>query len=421
MTEGRVVTLTSDICRGWARITTLPHYAVTVHLVLDGRLQGSAIADRTLDTSDDPLAPSGCWFEIDVPSEVATRLAECRVLVGESGTYLQDAKRESRVETASPASLSAPTSFRDALHRGLSASDVIALLYLDILRRPADNEGLRHHLDELERGRGSLDSFRRSLLESEEYRRLDLRVREAPGGTFAKTIVYSSSTRRMGMEQHAPAFQQRRMPLRRKLLDFLPGLVAVPGAVERLLESANEGLPEREVFFQALSKLSRRPSLIVSHPREFGLEQDRDATLDDSRVVAVTCASPLFAVGWNKLERSPTNMFRWMEQIGILINPRPEHRLERLEVSVNGWYGGMDQTMTAVASDTVLACERREDGSNGATLIFTSPDTSPTTACRIALVAAAATCPWHHDGTPDVRLLSCQVTAAKFLYAESAA
>ena len=416
MTEGKVVSLGADICRGWAKISTLSRYAVTVHLVLHDRVEASAIADQGPGETDDLSASGNCWFEIDVPTRVAEEHAECRVLVGESGIYLQDGKRDSGAEAASPAFTQKPTTFRDALDRGLTTSDVIELLYLDILRRPADKVGLRFHLDELESGRGSLESFRRSLLDSDEYRRLTLRVREAPGGIFARGIAYLSSTRRMGMEKHAAAFQRLSVPLHQKLLDFFPGIVMMPGADTSLVALASKGLPEREIFFRAVGALSRRPSLIVADRCEGARGLRGSTAADEDREVTLNCASPLFAAGWNKLERSATKTYRWMEQVGILMNPSPERRIELVAVSAEEWYGNLDRTITAVADGTVLSCERRELEGGRATLVFTPPDGVPFSAPHIALVAAAAACPWCYDGTPDMRLVSCQITAARFQY-----
>ncbi len=421
MTDGEVVSIDADICRGWAKIATLPRYAVTVHLVLDNTVQASAIADRGATASDDPSVLGDCWFEIEVPAKAAGRVVDCRVLVGESGNYLSDIKRESSSDAASPASIQAPASFRDALDRGLSASDVVELLYLDILRRPADKVGLRSRLSELENGRESLESFRRALLGSEEYRRLSLRTREAPGGTFANRIIYSSSTRRLQMERHAAVFQRLDTPLRSKLLDFLPGLVALPDAIEGLVQLADKGLPQREIFFRALSALSHRPSLIVADRREHACDRDGEVLSNADREITLPCASPLFIEGWNRLERSSTKSFRWMEQVGILLNPLPKRRIEQLEIRADGWYGDLDQTITAIAGDKVLACERREAEGGGATLVFSPLNGETFTAPRIALVAGGAACPWRYDGTPDMRLLSCQVTAARFQYDGEAA
>ena len=421
MTEGKVVLLGPETCCGWAKVAALPGYAATVHLVLQDRVLASAIADQSAGATDDPAASGNCWFEIDVPNSVSSKLADCRVLVGESGTYLQDGTREGRAEAASSASMQPPTSYRDALDRGLSASDVIDLLYLDILRRPADKHGLRSHLQELESGRGSLEGFRRSLLDSAEYRGLSLRVRDAPGSTFARGIAYCSSTRKMKMERHAADFQRLAAPLRRKLLEFLPGLVAVPGAVETLLAHADKGLPERETFFLALSMMSHKPSLIVADWREAVGGHTSEGASPDDRDVTVTCDSRLFLQGWNKLECSPTRRYRWMEQVAIILNPRPERRLERLEVSVTGWYGDLDQTIAAVAGGLPMDYKRHDLEGGGANLIFNSVDCPPIIVSHVALVAAAAACPWRHDGTPDMRLLSCQVTDVTFQFEEKAA
>lgn len=421
MTEGKVVLLGPDLCWGWAKSSVLPRYAVTVHLVLHDRVLASAIADQSPRVSDAPTVSGDCWFEIDVPSRAAEHLAECRVLVGESGVYLKDIKQDSDAEVASAASTQRPMSFRDALDRGLNTSDVIELLYLDILRRPADKVGLRFHLSELESGRGSLESFRRSLLASDEYRRLMLRVREAPGGTFARGIAYLSSTRRMEMEQHAAAFQRISMPLHQKLLDFFPGIVMMPGAITSLVALASKGFPEREIFFRALGALSRRPSLIVADRREVARDRRGLTAADKTREITLDCASPLFAAGWNKLERSATKTYRWMEQVGILLNPSPEQRIELVEVSAEEWYGNLDRTITALANGTVLSCERHNLEGGRARLAFKTPDGSPFSAPHIALVASAAACPWSYDGTPDMRLVSCQISAARFQYGEEAA
>lgn len=222
------------------------------------------------------------------------------------------------------------------------------------------------------------------------------------------------------MERYATAFQREDVPLRRKLLEFLPGLVAKPGATEKLLSLGGKGLPHREIFFRALSALSERPSLITAGRCE-PLRNDLGGASAEGDVVSLPCASPHFLQGWNKVERSPTKTFRWMEQVGILLNPRPGQRLKRLDVEAEEWYGNLDRTITAVAGGTILGCERHEAEGGSATLVFTSPDGMPFTAPHIALVAGASACPWHYNGAPDMRLLSCQVTSARLHYEGSAA
>ena len=414
MTTGRIITIGADVCRGWAKIELLPRYNVTVHLVLDGMVAASTIADRVAGEDDVAEQTGDCWFELKVPVEASSRRHDYRVLVGESGEYLTSAYRHN-FSTKTSASAQRPVTYRDALDLGLSASDVFELLYLDILRRPADKAGLADRLRDLSSGEGSFESCRRSLLESAEYSKLSLRVRDAPGGTFRRRITRYSSSRRRNMERHATAFQRLELYLRGKLLDFFPGLVAVPNSLDVLVRLADRGYPEREIFSRALSLLSERPSLIAEDRLEPSYVDCTDAIMNETQEIVLACSSPLFASGWNKLESPEAGPYRWMEQIGIIINPRPDRPIRRLELCVGTWYGPLDRTITVVAGAAILACGEIDRDGNVQTLVFTATG-APFATPRVALVAAGAACPWHFDGTPDMRLLSCQVMGATFVY-----
>ena len=221
------------------------------------------------------------------------------------------------------------------------------------------------------------------------------------------------------MEQHATAFLRQDVPIHDKLLDFFPGLVALPGALATLVAAATKGLPEREIFCRALSTLSARPSLILSARLDH--VPSNAAVTSEPQVVHVSCTSPFFALGWHKIEPSRSDPFRWMEQIGVILNPQPSRSIARIEVVVEGWYGPGDRTITGIAGDSVLICEDRETDNGGRTLVFTKERGATFIAHRFTLVASQAACPWHYDGTPDARLLSCQVTGATFVFDGEAA
>ena len=251
-----------------------------------------------------------------------------------------DTQTSSSAVRVSPASSCSEATYRDALAAGLNAADIFNLFYLDILKRPIDNPSLMENLMALERGAISFDALRKSLLESPEYARLKLRKGAAPGRVFSRPMLIRSSEQRQKFESYAEDFQRSTSTIGERLLRFFPGLLLRPLLLEQVEAAADISIPTRELFCRALSFLSDRPSLILKRLPERLPPSAWTPPDDGGREVVVSPTSALFSLGWHRAEGLDDAPFRWMTQIGVILNPCPDRGVERVDIMVGGWHEG---------------------------------------------------------------------------------
>ena len=414
-------------CRGWARLPDVPKYPVIVHLIVDDLVRASTLADRVCDDDQDPSFDEEGWFVLGVPEEFVERRSDLRVLVGESGEFLRDpalapvfgldttTKRGG--EESFPVSPGSNATYRDALANGASAADILILLYFDILKRPIDNAGLTDNLTRLTRGAISIDNVRKSLLESAEYARLSLTTTAAPGCIFSRPLLTRSSEQRQKFERYADVFQRLSSPIGERLLRFFPGLLLRPSLLEQIEAAAVRGIPARELFCRALSFLSDKPALILGNLPEPLPPSAWTLLNDGEREVVVPPTSPLFALGWHLAEGLEGVFFRWMTQVGVILNPCPQKPVERVDIVVGGWLDGLNATV-AVASERDRLALTRYQIEDGSWILSVTSGQQGNIFDYIVLVAVDATCPYRQNGSPDPRLLSLNVRRAMFVFEE---
>lgn len=188
---GMVVTTTETKIVGWAMLRHDPYYRVTVHLVLGQSVLRTTIADMATPVPAPTVTTPGnalCWFEFDLVDS-GIEVAATSVCIGETREVLARA-------LGAPTPLSGASSpdeefhtYRDALSRGLEPIDIIHGLYLDILRRSADEDGLAHFQALIAGDPSGYDRARCILLSSEEYHRHPRRLIDAAGNIFNRSII----------------------------------------------------------------------------------------------------------------------------------------------------------------------------------------------------------------------------------------
>lgn len=407
---GLVVSVDESTCRGWAKINSMPFYAVLVNLISGGNVVATGVADGRPPAGE--AEDHHCWFSLRVPDNL--RLDACYVMIGETREIvdIRHPFEGFATDMAAAADRSQDVfTYLDALRIGLTNVDIVEMFYIDILRRPADFLGLEVQSKAIASGQYSLESIRRSFIASEEAAKLRLSAREAPGCIFSKDVAWRSSSRRRGMENEADAFVRSPLPLADRLLDFLPGLVATPEIFAGLVTLAARGVPEREIFFRALGAFSTRPSLIG--PGRPPLARPTRSEDSDDSFVTILCDSHYFAAGWHQVEGGAPSC-RWMEQVGVLLNPRPDAAMEKVEISICNWIG-QDRTIWLVADGIGLSTTIKQDAGE-LILVAERPDGQAFSGARLSLVAGEADCPWRLNGSPDPRLLSCCIEYARISY-----
>lgn len=422
---GSIVAVSRDTVRGWAYLVEDDKYAATVHLVHRDVILVSTIADRPGSDTGSAIARGDCWFEFDISKMDEDIVSTVVVLVGESGEVLVFSDADRRDNGRSSGWLphvvrTSAKTYRDGLAAGLSTGDIIELLYIDILRRSADPFGLTLFSTQIEAGNLQFDQVRHSFLESPEYKEREIKVSAAAGRTFTRKIAYLASERRRHFETYLESFLHSPAPMRERLLKYFPGLLAsgaTPGSLE---EDARIGLPDREIFFRALDTLAGRPSLILGlvpsdEPRE---PRDTSDTVEiEPRIVRVSCTSSLLASGWQKAEENDVESFRWMEQVGLILNPYPERRISSVEVAIRGWYGTFNPTIHALNNKAELATSL-EGAERGRHILRIAAADGSFAAPYVVVVATGATCPMRFDGSGDRRVLSINVSHVSFHYEE---
>ncbi len=419
---GKIRSIDQRGCRGWARLPDHPAYPVVVHLLIDEVVCASAIADLACDDEEEAREEAlDAWFVLDLPDEALERSDELSVLIGESGEVLEPPVKQTMAASEKAAlgeagAQTAAVTYRDFLARGATFADIIDLFYLDILQRPADRSGMTHNLALLEGGKLTFDGLRTNLLMSGEYKRLRLAKAGAPGRIFNNPLVIRSSTQRRQFERHAAAFQRSPAPMTERLVHFFPGLLTRQPLLARLAAAAARGLPAREVFCRALGYLSDQPALILPDlPEAMPTVQ---AAPGGDLAVELPLASASFVLGWNRVENGGDGPYRWMKQVGVVLNPHPHRRVARIDVTVNGWYGVTSHAVFAASERGRLAVSRHQPAGGPCVLSIAGGETGERMA-SVVLVADEATSPLRHDGSYDSRVLSFSVARVVIVYKEA--
>jgi hypothetical protein len=198
---GSILAVTPDSVLGWARHPRHAHYRMLVHLVVDGLVHASTLADGSHEAVGSPGA--GGWA-FNLPCAETLDRRRVRVLLGETDEYLPHTadtspvrRRILTVEDLVATELQRPwvdgTCYMDGLAAGLLPETVIDLLCRDYLGRPAGPVVLNAALAQL--GSGDYDDVRRTLLSAGEYRHRRIRADVAPGTIFAQRLVMSVASR----------------------------------------------------------------------------------------------------------------------------------------------------------------------------------------------------------------------------------
>ena len=410
---GALTTTTPQSIRGWARIAEDPNYPPTVHLDAGGRIALSTLADG--EASGDIDEERTGWFEFDISQIGDPSL--WLVFIGETGEVLGGAT--DRVIAPPSQGRQAPRTYRDGLAVGLTETDVLGALYLDILKRPADPSGLSHLQQEMRKGTATFESVRKNMLGSDEYMDRSKRPADAAGLLFRRGLVTRTSRRILDFEFLLAPFLASEFPLDAKLRRFFPAFRLRPLALEAVLSEAAAGLPQRESFFLALSHFGDRPSLLIDPgvlSRTTRRADATDAARPDARTYEVSCRSRLFLSGWQKIESCEDGPCRWMEQVAVILDPTAGRLVQRIEIMLHGGYADFGNLIAATEDFNLVA---RFD-ETGRVLALTS-DAGPFRFRYLVLIAERATCPARHDGRLDFRLISINVTKAVFTCPEESA
>lgn len=407
---GAVTTSTKAQLAGWARLSDDPNYPVTVHLVAGTRILSTAIADQSAVQPATSIEEAGtsCWFDFDL-TDLPSFPHPLAVLVGESGEILPNSGdvRDTRCERQ-------VVTYRDGLASGLSFNDVVAAFYLDILRRPVDGAALAHLRGEMKGHANEFSQVRKSLLDSEEYKRRRKTIVEAAGGIFKHGAIYRSAEVVLSFEALVSVFLDTDLPFTAKLVRFFPGLLLRPEAQSAVLAEAQAGIPERELFFRSLAKLADRPALVLDASVLSSSSNAASANEEDA-AVHVPCSSPFFLWGWHKVEAisGSERKHRWMRQIGVIEDPTGGRAIDHIEVEFTGGYANHGRLFAA--SDTEELTVAVEDkGELGFAARITRPEGGAFVLKHLVLLSERATTPLRLLGVLDPRLISINVVEAVF-------
>lgn len=190
---GRVEQAEAGRVVGWARHPVHPAYPMTVHLLHQGVVAATSLAEPA-----GPDRPPG--FALAVPAGAIP--SRCQVMLGETGTELAlpgagPGPSVLRVEDLLARRAARPwldgTCHIDAALAGMGLVSIVELLCQDHLGEPPAPPLLRACLS-LARKDGA-DAVRRFLIHSPYYRARRIYADRAPGGIFAQTLVRSVAAR----------------------------------------------------------------------------------------------------------------------------------------------------------------------------------------------------------------------------------
>ena len=393
---GLVTLLTPAKASGFALHPQRMDYDVLVHVVHQKNILCSVIADLPPPSNRD--RQSNCWFNVDLAKFGLSYLDlnALTFLIGETDELL-DVVRVRRKPKPSP---SAPllvedlmlanvrrtwitgATFLDAAEAGVSDTNIVELLYIDLLGRRADPDGLANYLSHRREGTRSLADIRRELVESAEYQERRKEVAWAPGAIFSQPIVLRTTAAAIeadaGLKKHGtPAPTEP---------PYKP-LAAVPSkGVTRLM-----------------------PRLVTSTPRK----------PEAAAEIALRVDSAMFGPGWYEVEYLDDAPFRWMAAESAIFNPQPELPCTSISLNLLGVYGA-HVPMLDCYFDEVAADVRVEARGSGFVVTIAPPDAKPQKYTCLRIQSRASGCPATEKRGPDRRLLSLNLQSGHIAYAVNA-
>jgi hypothetical protein len=208
---GSILSITPDEVRGWASHPRHVSYSMLVHMIADGRVRASVLADQEL--ADPRHAAGARGFVLPLASDIDPR--RFSILLGETDEHLPNPAAASTrtyrlltVEDLMGIPVRRPwadgTCAIDAAEAGLQPETIIDLLCRDYLGRPAGPVVLHAALAQLRSG-GGYDDIRRTLLAAGEYRHRRVQADAAPGAIFAQPMILSVASRDFATDSADPA------------------------------------------------------------------------------------------------------------------------------------------------------------------------------------------------------------------------
>ncbi len=366
---GVVTSLARAGAIGFATHPYLRTYAVLVHVVHKTRILCSKIADRPPPSHRD--GQSNCWFNISLINFKlsAANLQELVFLIGETDELLDCRRFAARRKMATPATVTIEdimygnvrrpwingATHLDGSRAGLTDTDVIDLLYRDILGRPADPEGLSNYLTQIRLGVRALGDVRKSLLNSDEYVGRSKEASWAPGAIFSQPLA----------------------------------LLAATVATE--IDTGSAAIPERP---------DHTPDVPAEVPRTPEILE-----------VALAIDSELFGSGWHTVEYLNERAFRWMESSGVIFSPEPQLPCLRITLQLAAVYGA-HEPMIDCYFDDIAAEVLVEEKQEGFCVTISPLPADAKTYSKLRIESRVSGCPSHEDRGEDHRVLSLNVIGA---------
>jgi hypothetical protein len=289
--------------RGWASLAEHDDYKVTVHLILGQRVLASTIADEH--SMDAPGSRTGFSFDIEKYDLRIAGVSDLDILIGETDEYLriqdgeksdQNVKVEDLLHAKRKRNWVSGETYREALEFGLSDEDIVDLLYIDILGRPADPNGSLSYLRLLRTRQIGYDGVRKALLGSDEYRERAILASEACGAIFSDWLLRLVGEKRANKDKPS---------------------------IARFGAPQDPGLGDRS--FEAF------PS---NNVRTLG-----DAQTVPRQTIRVTADAFRCISGWHKLEWADRTPFRWMCGSAILATPMERKPVSKIQVELCALHG----------------------------------------------------------------------------------
>ncbi len=187
---GHVDLIAADTVQGWARHPVYADYPMTVHLLCDGRIAVSTLAE-TVRTDQMP------GFALARPAW--TQAGRLAVMLGETGEMLlSPPKPPARMRVEDLLAITSPSTWRtgacarDAAGWGFCLETQIELICQDFLAGALTGELARAAVTAARRG--GTDAVRSLLLNAPAYRHRLIYADQAPGAIFSRFLVHQSAS-----------------------------------------------------------------------------------------------------------------------------------------------------------------------------------------------------------------------------------
>jgi hypothetical protein len=424
---GCIVSLTESKALGWAIHPYLADYPVLINVIHRAKVIRSVVADQPC-ASGYVEVHNGKWFSIGL-TEFKFETAQLRTLefrIGETDESIDLVVPRARTNMGAGSVTTieniigsnakrhwvSGATYVEAEQSGMDDAWIVDLLYRDILGRAADPPGLANYVFQRRQGILTFKDIRKSLVESDEYKRSTKAASQTPGAIFSQKITMLAVSGGVDLDAARQLEAPTDAPISGALMDIAGPTVKISMDTFDHLQTVSQG--EAEELSDVSTSL---PS--AAWPAYQERQIDTDSRSNESGLslleVDLPLDSVLFGSGWHNVEDTSDHPFRWMETTGVLFNPKPDLLCTGVVLKLSAVYGSHIPMLRVFMDDSEAGVSVSESA-DGFFVVISPANNQARFLATLKIDSMASGCPLQDDRGSDERVLSISVLEISWNY-----